>query len=142
MGSGCGVAGARIAGLVAVNSEQALGGAGGELHLAPDFRQRAERRGGERRIDDELAERAAGEAAEQHILGAEPENADHGTGRDEDDGAGQERAREGAAAGGRKERSVASANCWRNRGSWQAASTAWMLDRASWASAAEPASAS
>jgi hypothetical protein len=82
--------------------EQALRRSGRQLNLAPHFRKRTERGSGKRRIDDELAQRAAGQPTGQDALRAEPDNADHRAGRDEDDGAGQQGARERAAAGGAK----------------------------------------
>ena len=83
--------------------EQAFGGAGRQLNLAPHFRQRAERRSGEHRIDDELAERAAGEAAGRTSWAPNQRMPTTAPDGDEDDGAGQE-ARARRCGRGRPER--------------------------------------
>jgi hypothetical protein len=60
LGSGraAGLAGAWIGRDFVEQFGQPLGGAGGLRELAPDFRQRAERAGGDHRIEQELAKRA------------------------------------------------------------------------------------
>ena len=65
--------------------EQPLGRARGLRHFAADLRQRAERAGGEHRIQHELAEPAGRDFRRQHVLRAEPQH-DHDAGRNEENG--------------------------------------------------------
>ncbi len=55
---------------------QALGGAGGQLQLAPDLGQGGKRAGGKDGVKQELAEGAGRHGAGEHVLGADPQDRD------------------------------------------------------------------
>ncbi len=78
--------------------EQALGGARGGRDLAPDLAELAEPRGGEGRIEHELAEPARRDGAGEHVMRTDPEDRDHACEHDEDDDGGEHRARLGRGA--------------------------------------------
>ena len=86
-------------GLFVEQFRDALGRAGGELHLAPDLRELAHRGGGEDRIDQELAERAGRHGAGDDGAGAVPQQDHDGAGGNADDEGGEHGAREGALGG-------------------------------------------
>ena len=64
-------------------------------HLVPHFRQLSERAGAEHGEQDELRQRAAGHAAGDHLLRAEPKHDDDAAESEEDRSRGDDRARLG-----------------------------------------------